>query len=126
MKKIVASLLLTFVAVTAFAQTGSSLYRITNKQQADIVLKAISSEITLTTDEFTQLRDLLYSSASGQEEISKHPDGNSPQMIENTIRRQTMHIEENMKTLIGADKFKLYQAKKAAIEKSALKLSTKN
>lgn len=126
MKKTIACILLTFILYIAFAQNTSSLYRITTRQQADIVLKAISTEVNLTNDEFSQLRDLLYASASGQEEISKQPGGNTQQTIESIVIRQTLHIEENMKNLIGADKFKLYQTKKAAIEKRAQTISLKN
>ena len=124
MKKIITPLLFLAMALVSFAQTNQSLYRFTTREQAGLVLKAIITQVTLTETEFAQVRDLLYASASGQEEISKHPDGNSPQIIENTTRRQTMHIEDNLKTIIGEEKFKEYQAKKSAIERKAIELSS--
>ncbi len=99
-------------------QTEQSIYRFVTKSQAKVVLTAISKEVNLTESELVQIKELIYSSAAGQEEISKQPGGNTPEVIENTVRRQTMHIEDNLKSILGEATYKQYLLRKSIIEKT--------
>ena len=118
MKKSIATLLL-FVLVTAttFAQQTNSLYRFTSKEQAEVVVKAIDAELQLNEKVLSNVRELIYASAESQKEMSARGENTNASAIEEIVRRQTMHIEQNMKTLIGEEKFTLYLQKKSAIEK---------
>lgn len=106
-----------FFSSICFAQQGSSLYRFTGKEQAEKVSKVLHEELQLSEESFTEMKELLIGSAESQMEMTQLPENTNPSSIENMVRRQTVHIEQNMKTIIGEEKFKMYLEKKGAIEK---------
>lgn len=114
------------VAFVAFSFAGNStLYAFTKTEDADAVLKVLNAELTLTQTQFTQVRDLLYGSARSQSELLKSEKGKDPVYAEAVVTRQSAHIEANLKSLIGEDKYKIYDSKKADIEKKVAEVKSK-
>lgn len=100
-----------------FAQqtVASDFYLMKNQQEADLVVKAINSELHLSEPVIAQLQNLLSASAkSQQEQFRLQPDEEKINVIK---ARQTAHIENNLKRIFSAETFNLYNQKKAAIEK---------
>ena len=125
MKKLLTTFTL-IVTLVAFSFAGNStIYAFTKIEDADAVLKVLNTELTLTQTQFTQVRDLLYGSARSQAELLKTEKGKDPVYADAVIIRQTAHIEANLKSLVGEDKFKIYQSKKADIEKQVAELKSK-
>lgn len=117
MKKIVALLSTALFVLTVFAQSGNSLYKFTSERQADILLKAISSEFKTTEAEFVKINELMSGSARSQVEQYQQEAAKDVNMVEMIVNRQTRHIEANLEQILGADKFKEYQKALPAIEK---------
>ena len=116
MKKLFTTLLtITIFTAFSFAQQQSGLFLFKNPTKADVVLKVLHGELKLTESQFTQIRDLIMSSAKSQAELFKTPENQTPEMTRAIEMRQTTHIEENMKNIMGADKFKIYQEKKTEL-----------
>ena len=116
MKKPLATSLILFSSILfSIAQqtVASDFYLMKNTREAEFVLKAINTELKLSETEFTKAKDLLFASALSQEEQFKlSPDAEKINAIK---ARQTAHIENSLKTILG-DKFAIYNQKKAAIE----------
>jgi hypothetical protein len=116
MKKIFAtSTIFILFAVAAFAQTQSDLYKMKTASDAEIVLKALSSQLNLTGDEFAKVREILNKSALSQQEQAARKENQTPEMESMILNRQTMHIETNLKGVIGEEKYKLYESLKVKI-----------
>ncbi len=116
MKKILAtsSLFLLF-AVAAFAQTSSDLFKMQSATDAEIVLKALATELKLEGDQFAKVREILSKSALSQQEQAQRKENQNPEMESMILNRQTLHIEANLKGVLGEEKFKLYETAKAKI-----------
>jgi len=116
MKKPLATSLILFSSILfSIAQqtVASEFYLMKNMREAEFVLKAINTELKFSETEFTKVKDLLFASALSQEEQFKlSPDAEKTNAIK---ARQTAHIENSLKTILG-DKFAIYNQKKAAIE----------
>jgi hypothetical protein len=116
MKKILAtSTFFILFAIAAFAQTTSDLYKMKSATDAEIVLKALSSQLNLTGDEFSKVREILTKSALSQSEQAQRKENQTPEMENMILTRQTLHIETNIKGVIGEEKFRLYESLKAKI-----------
>lgn len=116
MKKILAtSTLFILFATVALAQNQSDLYRMKTATDAEIVLKALSSQLNLSGDEFAKVREILTKSATSQGEQAQRKENHTPEMENMILTRQTLHIETNLKSVIGVEKFKLYETSKAKI-----------
>ncbi|MCW5907439.1 MAG: hypothetical protein KIS94_06245 [Chitinophagales bacterium] len=116
MKKfITTSVLFVAFAVAAMAQTQSDLFKMTTEADADVVLKVLSTELKLSTEEFSKVREILVKSAQSQAQSLQDKNLNTPEMQVNVLRRQTLHIETNLKTILGEEKFKAYEAAKTKL-----------
>ena len=117
MKKLFATtLILLSVIAFSFAQqtVASDFYLMKNTHDAELVLKAINNELKLSETTFAQVRDLLFTSAKSQaEQITPTIETERVNIIKT---RQTAHIENQLKTILGLDKFNIYQQKKAAMD----------
>ncbi len=124
MKKIFSSALLVLLfSAVSFAQTSTySLYKFNSTAESDIVLKALNLELKFSEAEFAKVQDILNASARSQSELYKLPDNKNPENITLIVNRQTMHIEGNLKNIIGEDRYKKYVAAKATIEAKAKEL----
>lgn len=124
MKKIFSSALLVLLfSAVSFAQTSTySLYKFNSTAESDIVLKALNLELKFSEAEFAKVQDILNASARSQSELYKLPDNKNPENITLIVNRQTMHIEGNLKNIIGEDRYKKYIAAKASIEAKAKEL----
>jgi hypothetical protein len=118
MKRLFAtSVMVLAFAAAIFAQKSFNLYNFDNTKSADAVIKVLNNELLLTPDQFTKVRDLLYASAKGQAELKQNKDaGNTAQQQDAMVTRQTMHIEGNLKAILGEDKYKRYEAIKPTLE----------
>lgn len=126
MKKATLTSLLLVIAFTfGFAQQKYYLFELTSTKKADIVLKAINSELLLGDETYNQVRDLLYESAKGQEEASHRSTPLSPEQADRGLMRQTMHIENALHAIIGDALFVKYTAHKQEIETSVKAANTK-
>ncbi len=119
MKKLLTTALITFsVMAFSFAQqtVASDFYLMKTQQDAEYVLKALNQELHLSETDFNKVKELLLTSAkSQQEQFRLSPDAERISIIKT---RQTASIENNLKRIIGEDKYKIYQNKKASIEAS--------
>ena len=117
MKKLFATtLILLSVIAFSFAQqtVASDFYLMKNTHDAELVLKAINNELKLSETTFAQVCDLLFASAKSQaEQITPTIESERVNIIKT---RQTAHIENQLKTILGLDKFNIYQQKKAAMD----------
>ena len=117
MKKLFATtlILLSIIAFSFAQQTvASDFYLMKNTHDAELVLKAINNELKLSETTFAQVRDLLFASAKSQaEQITPTIETERINIIKT---RQTVHIENQLKTILGLDKFNIYQQKKAAMD----------
>lgn len=116
MKKFLAtSTFFILFAVAAFAQTGSDLYKMKTAADAEIVLKALAAELRLEGNQFALVREILTKSATSQQEQAQRKENLTPEMESMIVTRQTLHIETNLKNVIGEEKFKQYELAKAKI-----------
>lgn len=126
MKSISATLIaLLFMTLSMNAQSASQLYKFTDLKKSEAVLKALSSELKLSESDFDKVKLLIQGSAQSQMEQFKSELAKDPDHVANIVRRQTTHIEGNLRNIIGEDKFKQYESLKPAIEKKALELSAR-
>ncbi len=120
MKKLILSLFaIAIIAVSVNAQSSFQLFKFTESRQADVVLKVLSSELKLSDSQFSSIKQLIMGSAQSQVEQYKSELAKNPEHVANILRRQTTHIEGNLKTILGEDKYKIYEGSKAGIEKKA-------
>jgi hypothetical protein len=120
MKKAIAAIILTVTLFTfSQAQSVSELYKMKNVKEADMVLKALNLELSLDGDLFNRVRDLLYTSAKFQTDFFNSEKAKDAETVKVAMFRQTTHIENSLKGILGEEKFKAYQQKKAEIEKKA-------
>ena len=119
MKKLLTTALVTFSVVAfSFAQqtVASDFYLMKTQQDAEYVLKALNQELHLSETDFNKVKELLLTSAkSQQEQFRLSPDAERISIIKT---RQTASIENNLKRILGEDKYKIYQNNKARIEAS--------
>lgn len=117
MRKLLTATLITFsVMAFSFAQqtVASDFYLMKTQKDAEYVLKAINLELHLSETEFNKVKELLFASAKSQgEQLQSNTDTERLNIIKT---RQTAHIESNLKSIIGLDKYNIYLNKKAAIE----------
>ncbi|MBK7149474.1 MAG: hypothetical protein IPH78_11795 [Bacteroidetes bacterium] len=126
MKSISATLIaLLFMTLSMNAQSASQLYKFTDLKKSETVLKALSSELKLSESDFDKVKLLIQGSAQSQMEQFKSELAKDPDHVANIVRRQTTHIEGNLRNIIGEDKFKQYESLKPAIEKKAQELSAR-
>jgi|ERR1043165_1587159 hypothetical protein len=127
MRKSILTLLFAIMAGTfAFAQqtVASDFYLMKNETDAFRVLTVLNNELKLSEPEYAQVKSLLWASAESQAEQFKAtpaPDAERTNIIKT---RQTAHIENSLKSILGA-KYSTYNNNKAAIE-TALKEAKKN
>lgn len=125
-KTFVSAFLILFASAALLAQTSqSNLFKFRNVQDADVVLKALNSELKLTAEEFPKVQNLLNTSAQSQETLYAKPENKDQQMVDVIVTRQSNHIEANLKEILGATKYKQYVDAKATIEQK-VKLALKN
>ncbi|HLP20649.1 MAG TPA: hypothetical protein VK174_10125 [Chitinophagales bacterium] len=121
------AILLAFVAFSFAQQTvASDFYLMKNTHDAEIVLKAIQSELNLSGETYAKVKSLLTASAKSQEEqLALSPDAERINIIKT---RQTAHIENALQGILGKAVYSDYLAKKAAIDTQLkdLKLSSSN
>lgn len=116
MKKILStSVFFILFAVAAFAQTQSDLYKMKSATDAEIVLKAMAAELKLEGEQFAKVREILTKSAISQQEQAQIKENNTPGMESMIVNRQSLHIEANLKGVLGEEKYKLYETSKAKI-----------
>lgn len=126
MKSISATLIaMLIVVLSANAQSASTLYKFTDLKKSEAVLKVLSSELKLSESDFDKVKLLIQGSATSQMEQYKSDLSKDPDHVANIVRRQTVHIEGNLRNIIGEDKFKQYETLKASIEKKAQELSAR-
>ncbi len=126
MKSISATLIaLLFMTLNVKAQSASQLYKFTDLKKSEAVLKALASELKLSESDFDKVKLLIQGSAQSQMEQFKSELAKDPDHVANIVRRQTTHIEGNLRNIIGEDKFKQYEILKPAIEKKAQELSAR-
>lgn len=118
MKKLILSFFaVAMIAVSATAQSSFQLYKFTESKQADVVLKVLSSELKLNDNQFSSIKQLIMGSAQSQIEQYKSELAKNPEHVANIVRRQSTHIEGNLKNILGEDKYKIYESSKSGIEK---------
>ncbi len=123
MKGIFATVILFMVITTgAFAQTSNDLFKMRNAEDADLVLKVLTNDLSLPADVHGTLRDILQKSAKSQQDQMARMQTKDANMESAIIARQTAHIETNMKNLIGEEKYKLYEQLKEKIVADVNKL----
>ncbi len=126
MKKLMfTTLLLLAVTVATFAQSSFKLFRFTNLAQAELVLKSIGSEVKLTAAQTDQIRTLFTQNVTHQAEIFDKAENTQGDRYNMYMTRQTGHLEGNLRTILGEETYKQYEAAKPAIEAKVL-ASTKN
>lgn len=122
-----AAILLAFVVFSFAQQTvASDFYLMKNTQDAEIVLKAIQSELNLSGETYAKVKSLLTASAKSQEEqFAQSPDSERINIIKT---RQTAHIENALQGILGKVVYGDYLAKKATIDTQLreLRLSSTN
>jgi len=114
--------ILSFVFVAAFtlvgfAQQSTELYKFATPADAEKVLKVLNSELKLSVNDFTLVRNLLEKSAISQSEFAKSENAKNAETARIILERQTRHIEANLKNIIGEDRFNAYELAKPAITK---------
>ncbi len=117
MKKLLTTAFVT-LSVIAFSFTqqtvASDFYLMKTQKDAEYVLKALNLELKLSEQEFTKVKELLFVSAKSQEEQLKSlTDAERLNIIKT---RQTAHIENGLRTIIGLDKYNIYLNQKASLE----------
>lgn len=116
MKKcITTSVLFVAFVIAAIAQTQSDLFKMTTEADADVVLKVLSTELKLNHEEFSKVREILVKSAQSQAQSLQDKNLNTPEMQVTVLKRQTLHIEANLKNVLGEEKYKSYEAAKAKL-----------
>lgn len=103
--------------VLTFAQGSSQLYRMTTKQQADAVVSVLNTELKLSAEQTAQVRDIIYGSLKGQAEVMR-PELSPNDVAQNNalLERQTLHIEGNLKSIVGDEKYKAYETAKPSLQ----------
>lgn len=123
MKGIFATVILFMVMTTgAFAQTNNDLYKMRNAEDADLVLKVLTTNLHLDASVHGTLRDILQKSALSQQNQMAQMQTKDANLESVIVARQTAHIETNMKNLIGEEKYKLYEQLKDKITAEVVKL----
>lgn len=102
-----------FSAALAQQTVASDFYLMKNSGDADFVLKAINTELKLTGSTYQQVKDLIDRSAASQQELLKSRSDEG--FVSSVKARQTAHIENNLRNILGEAQFALYQEKKAAM-----------
>lgn len=116
MKKcITTSVLFVAFVIAAIAQAQSDLFKMTTEADADVVLKVLSTELKLNHEEFSKVREILVKSAQSQAQSLQDKNLNTPEMQVTVLKRQTLHIEANLKNVLGEEKYKSYEAAKAKL-----------
>ncbi len=117
MKKLLTTALITFsVMAFSFAQqtVASDFYLMKTQKDAEYVLKAINTELHLSETDFNKVKELLFTSAKSQEEqLRSQPEVERVNVMKS---RQTAHIENSLRTIVGIDKYNIYLNNTAAIE----------
>ena len=127
MKKLLTTALLALSVIAySFAQqtVADDFYLMKTQKDAEFVLKAINMELHLNEPDFAKVQDVLFASAKSQGEqfaSTPAPDAERTNIIKT---RQTAHIENNLKVILGA-KYNVYLDNKAKIEAN-LKTLKKN
>jgi hypothetical protein len=117
MKKLLTTAIILFAVMAfSFAQqtVASDFYLMKTQQDAEQVLKAINSELHLAEAEYAKVKELLVTSSKSQEEQLK--SFTEAERLNIIKTRQTAHIENNLRGIVGVDKYNIYLNKKADIE----------
>ena len=123
MKRIFAtSVLFLALAVGAFAQSSTNLFKMTSVEDADLVLKVLTTDLHLDPAVHGQVRELLQKSAKSQAEQMMRMQSKDEQMESAIVTRQSLHIETNLKNIIGEDKYKQYEQLKDKLAADLSKL----
>ena len=115
-KLLTTSIILFAVMAFSYAQqtVASDFYLMKTQEEAQLVLKAINSELHLAEAEYAKVKELLTTSSKSQEEQLKSFTETERLNIIKT--RQTAHIENNLRGIVGVDRYNIYLNKKADIE----------
>jgi hypothetical protein len=116
-KSILSFVFITVFAVVGFAQQTTELYKFSTPADAEKVLKVLNTELKLSPNDFSLVRNLLEKSALSQSEFAKGENAKDVATAKIILERQTRHIEGNLKNIIGEERFKAYEASKPAISK---------
>ena len=119
MKKLFTATVITFLAINfSFGQqtVASDFYLMKNQKDAENVLKALNQELQLSETEYTKVNALLLTSAKSQGEQFAQTPAPDAQRTNIIKTRQTANIENNLKNLVGTDKFNIYLKKKASLD----------
>lgn len=126
MKKLMfTTLLVLAVTVATFAQSSFKLFRFTNVAQAELVLRSIGSEVQLTAAQTEEIRTLFTQNAAHQAEIFDKAENTQGERYDMFMKRQTGHLEGNLRNILGEETYKKYEAAKPAIE-AKVQAATKN
>lgn len=121
MKKLFATIVCAAFAVIAFAQSGN-MYKMTTTQDADRVLKVLSTELKLEGTTFDKVREILLKSAENQAQMATRKENLTPDVETAIVNRQTAHIENNFKTVLSETQYQAYMASKDKIQVAVSKL----
>jgi hypothetical protein len=119
MKKLLSTALITLTVISfSFAQqtVANDFYLMKNTSDAEYVLKAINMELKLSEADFAKVKDLLFASAKSQGEQLKSTPAPDAERINVMKTRQTVHIENSLKAILGVAGYNLYLNNKATIE----------